>query len=130
MPADDRMGALAALLDLLAPKVDAGQVHQIVDERLRGLVLPMRLEIMRDGVTRPVDGLAHRVLPTVIEILGDGDHVLMVGPAGTGKSHIAHQAADALGMEFYSIIAYRRYPAQHDHGLHGRYRRLRPYGIP
>jgi hypothetical protein len=50
-----------------------------------------------------VDGLAHNVLPTVIEILADGDHVLMVGPAGTGKSHIAHQAADALGMEFYSI---------------------------
>ena len=100
---DDRMGALSALLDLLAPKVDAKEVHKIVDQRLAGLVLPLRMEISRDGEIKPVEGFIHNVLPLVIQILNDEDHVIMVGPAGTGKSHIAGQAAEALGMEFGSI---------------------------
>jgi cobaltochelatase CobS len=100
---DDRMGALAALLDLLAPKADASQVHKIVDERLTGLVLPLKLEITREGVTKQVEGLVHKMLPVVITILSTGKHVMMVGPAGTGKSHIAGQAAEALGLASYSI---------------------------
>src|SRR5579859_5263851 len=108
---DDRMGALAALLDLLAPKVDANQVQSIIDDRLRGLVLPVRVEVTRNGETKPVEGLAHKALPLVITILSDGDHVLMVGPAGTGKSHIAHQAADALGLESHGISLSPQTPA-------------------
>jgi len=104
------MGALAALLDLLAPKVDATQVHSIVDERLRGLVLPVQVEIKRDGIVRKVEGLAHKSLAVVIRRL-QRKNVLMVGPAGTGKSHIAHQAADAIGLEFYSISLTPQTPA-------------------
>jgi cobaltochelatase CobS len=104
------MGALAALLDLLAPKVDASQVHSIVDERLRGLILPMQVEVKRDGVVRKVEGLAHKILPAVIKRLVR-KHVLLVGPAGTGKSHLIHQSADALGLEFYSISLTPQTPA-------------------
>lgn len=100
---DDRMSALSALLDLLAPKVDAGQVHAIVDERLRGLVLPVQVEVTRNGETRKLEGPCHKMLPVVITILATGKHVMMVGPAGTGKSHIASQAAEALGLPGYSI---------------------------
>ena len=108
---DDRMGALAALLDLLAPKVDASQVHSIVDERLRGLVLPVQVEVKRDGIIRKVEGLAHKILPTVIKRLARKRHVLLVGPAGTGKSHILTQAAEALGIEHGSISLTAQTPA-------------------
>ena len=108
---DDRMGALAALLDLLAPKVDASQVQAIIDDRLRGLVLPVRVEVTRNGETKPVEGLAHKMLPTVIKVLSAGLHVLMVGPAGTGKSHIASQAAEALGLESHGISLSPQTPA-------------------
>jgi cobaltochelatase CobS len=97
------MVAFQAFMSAVAPKVDANQVHSIVDERLKGLVLPMRLEVTRNGETKPVEGLAHKMLPAVIKILSVRKHVMMVGPAGTGKSHIGHQAADALGLPFYAI---------------------------
>lgn len=107
---DPAMAAFQAFMAAVAPKVDATQVHEIVDERLRGLVLPVQVEVKRDGVVRKVEGLAHKVLATVIKRMLR-KHVLMVGPAGTGKSHIAHQAADALGMEFYSISLTPQTPA-------------------
>jgi cobaltochelatase CobS len=97
------LDAFNAFMAAVAPKVDANQVKAIIDERLAGLVLPLRVEVTRDGMTRPVEGLAHRVLPMVITIMLAGKHVMMVGPAGTGKSHIAGQAAEALGLESYSI---------------------------
>lgn len=99
----DRAAIIGALLDQLNPKVDAAQVHAIVDARLAGLVLPLTVHVETSGVVKPLEGFAHKVLPTVIAILGIGKHVMMVGPAGTGKSHIASQAAEALGLESYSI---------------------------
>jgi cobaltochelatase CobS len=107
---DPAMAAFQAFMAAVAPKVDASQVHSIVDERLRGLVLPVQVEIKRDGEVRKVEGLAHKSLPVIIKRMLR-KHVLMVGPAGTGKSHIAHQAADALGMEFYSISLTPQTPA-------------------
>lgn len=103
VPANDAMAAFQVFMNAIAPKVDASEVHSIVDERLRGLVLPVRVEVTRNGETKPVEGLAHKMLPVVIMILSTAKHVMMVGPAGTGKSHIASQAAKALGLESYSI---------------------------
>jgi cobaltochelatase CobS len=100
---NDAMAAFQAFMSAIAPKVDAGQVHAIVDERLRGLVLPVRVEVSRNGEVKPIEGLAHKMLPVVITVLSTGQHVMMVGPAGTGKSHIAAQAAEALGLKSYSI---------------------------
>lgn len=99
----DAMAHLQAFMSAMAPAVDASQVHAIVDERLRGLVLPVQVEVTRNGITKQVEGLCHKRLPVVITILSTGKHVMMVGPAGTGKSHIASQAAEALGLESYSI---------------------------
>lgn len=103
LPGDAQMQALAALQTLLTPSIDANQVQAIIDDRLRGLVLLVQVEVKRNGEVRKLEGLAHKILPVVITILNSGDNVMMVGPAGTGKSHIAGQAAEALGLESYSI---------------------------
>ena len=100
---DPMLAAFQSFMALVAPKVDATQVEAIVEERLRGLVLPLRVEVSRNGNVKPVEGLAHKSLPIVITILSTGKHVMMVGPAGTGKSHLASQAAEALSLESYSI---------------------------
>jgi cobaltochelatase CobS len=100
---NDAFTAFQAFMATMAPKVDASQVDALITERLRGLVLPVQVEIIRNGVVKPIEGLTHKTLPDVIDILADGDHVMMVGPAGTGKSHIAGQAAEALGLPAYSI---------------------------
>lgn len=104
-PADDRMGALSALLDLLAPKVDRTQVEAIVAEAVAGIVQPTRTVVVDPSGTeiRKVEGASHVMLAEVTTDLLAGVNVLMVGPAGTGKSTIARQAAEALGLEYAEI---------------------------
>jgi MoxR-like ATPase len=50
-----------------------------------------------------VTGPKHHVLPELLLALGARCHVLLVGPAGTGKSTLATQAAEALGLELQAI---------------------------
>lgn len=49
-----------------------------------------------------VPGAAHSQLPALIKMLAANVPVMMVGPAGSGKSHAAHQAATALGLRFFA----------------------------
>ena len=44
---------------------------------------------------------AHPALETLIRAIRAGVNVLLVGPAGGGKTTLAHTIADALGLEFY-----------------------------
>ena len=45
----------------------------------------------------------HAVLPQLLVALHARCHVLLVGPAGTGKSMLAKHAAGALGLEFQAL---------------------------
>ncbi|MDT0270489.1 AAA family ATPase [Streptomyces sp. DSM 44915] len=47
--------------------------------------------------------VSHRVLPDLLVVLAARCHALLVGPAGTGKSTLAQQAASALGLEFHAL---------------------------
>jgi MoxR-like ATPase len=53
--------------------------------------------------SRPVTGIQHHNFETLIHIVHAGQPVMLVGPAGTGKSHAAEQAAEVLGLEFYAM---------------------------
>ena len=50
-----------------------------------------------------VTGHTHQTLPELLLALGARCHVLLVGPAGTGKSTLAAQAAEALGLSLQAI---------------------------
>ncbi|MCK1794469.1 AAA family ATPase [Streptomyces sp. XM4193] len=60
---------------------------------------------VRIGQAEPVRiaGATHEVLPDVLLALGAGCQVLLVGPAGTGKSMMARQAAEAFDQEFHAL---------------------------
>jgi cobaltochelatase CobS len=45
----------------------------------------------------------HPALPTLIGLLRVGANVLLVGPAGTGKSTLAEQAAEVLEIPFHAM---------------------------
>ncbi|MFC5753010.1 AAA family ATPase [Actinomadura rugatobispora] len=70
----------------------AETVPPVVEVRVAGAADPVR-----------VGGHTHAVLPDVLLALGAGCHVLLVGPAGTGKSMMARQAAEAFGQEFHAL---------------------------
>jgi len=65
---------------------------------------PTLLDV-RVGSRTPVRvvGDNHAVLPDLLVALGAGCHVFLVGPAGTGKSTMAQQAAGALGLAFFAL---------------------------
>jgi MoxR-like ATPase len=44
---------------------------------------------------------AHPVFSRVVKWVSKNEHVMLVGPAGSGKTTIAQQVATALGLEFY-----------------------------
>lgn len=122
--ATDTAADLAALIARIAAgSVDAAAVERIartvaadLDETLRYDVVeaaaaaareaaaaagPRGIEVTRDGITiGKVDGATHAALPKVIAALSAGCHVFLVGPAGSGKTTLARQAAAALGLPF------------------------------
>ena len=71
-------------------------VRECVDE-----MIPRRVEVVTPQGSFQLDGLVHYRTETVIRIIGIGHHVMMVGPAGCGKTTIAEHAARALNLPFY-----------------------------
>lgn len=61
------------------------------------------IEITFDGKKTEVKGIVHREFDKLLKTVASGLSVLMVGPAGTGKSHSAETIANALGLNFYAI---------------------------
>ncbi|MEV5827311.1 AAA family ATPase [Spirillospora sp. NPDC052242] len=64
-------------------------------------VVEVRVGAAPDAIR--VGGHTHAVFPDLVLALGAGCHVLLVGPAGTGKSMMAQQAAEAFGQEFHAL---------------------------
>lgn len=105
-PSGDDMATLAALL---AKLTGAGQPQGITEERVLELIdsnmpetptfrvevkLPSRPEIKADESPR------HSAFKEVLASVAAGQNVLLVGPAGCGKTHLCEQVAKALSMRF------------------------------
>jgi MoxR-like ATPase len=52
------------------------------------------------SVKRPITGVAHAALSRVIKYAALRMNILLVGPAGTGKTHLCRQVSEALGIKF------------------------------
>jgi len=101
----DVQGALQTILDAVnRPAIDENKVRDIVNAVLSETDRPTRTVVIKDAETVEVDGLTHTVLADVVESVQDGP-VLMVGPAGTGKSTIARQVSQALGLSHERFFA-------------------------
>src|SRR5205823_13486986 len=69
-------------------------------------IKPEVREIVVRVADRPavkVDGKAHEKFAEILDLAAQRMEILMVGPAGCGKSHLAEQIAKALGLRFGSI---------------------------
>ncbi|MGE0716290.1 MAG: AAA family ATPase [Alphaproteobacteria bacterium] len=77
---------VVALIKQHAPKPD----HVVVS--VQGIPATERRELP--------EAHRHQIFPDVLACIGAGEHVYLVGPAGSGKTTIAEQVAEALGIPF------------------------------
>jgi MoxR-like ATPase len=77
-------------------------VGQEVADALKAMTAT-RLEIVRPDAPPLALGLVHRQTERVIRYLSRSQNVYLHGPAGSGKSTLGKQCADAFGLPFYAV---------------------------
>ena len=102
--ANSQTEAIAQLIGLLSPPaVSPEEIERIVKQEIQNVAFPTNTVVITATETRTVEGHTHTRLADVLLDLSISEHVLMVGPAGTGKSTIARQAAKALDIPYGEI---------------------------
>lgn len=66
---------------------------------------PRQLVVMRDKVEHVLTGSHHYAAPKLLKLVSQGLNVMLVGPAGCGKTTLANTVAKALGHERATIIS-------------------------
>jgi cobaltochelatase CobS len=101
--ATDQLQALQALRTLFGTAaVDADMVRKIMRDELPSLIPVQRVELVTDGVVKNL-GTAprHKVFARALRAVSAGLHLALVGPAGSGKTTLGEQIAQALAKQFY-----------------------------
>lgn len=80
--------------------IDHETIRQLIRDELARLA-PQRVEIVSPAGSITIDGPVHYRTPLVIQITSLGHAIMLVGPAGSGKTTIAEHAAKALNLAFY-----------------------------
>lgn len=121
---------LAAIQQMMAtatPALDRGAVEAIVRESLESVKDSFGVRrITVEYRDRPaVDcGVQHRLFPRLLDLMVRGASTYIHGPAGTGKTQAAIEAAKALGLPFAVISMSPTTPGSKLEGYmdaHGRY---------
>lgn len=61
------------------------------------------IEVKMGEKKKQLKGVQHEQFENLLKLVGAGQATLLVGPAGTGKSHAAEKVAETLGLEFHAI---------------------------
>ena len=101
------MGTLErAILDLVGnniqerlEEIEAKLGESNGDSSYKGIEIKTPTKINR------IEGLTHECFEHVLRLASQRQNILLVGPAGTGKTHLAAQIAEALGLPFAFISA-------------------------
>lgn len=85
-----------------AAPINEERVRAIVEEALSG-VAPRAIVVHGPTDTVKLDERTNPVFDRVLKLVAKGANVLIVGPAGCGKTHLAQQVAKALNRRFGMI---------------------------
>lgn len=90
-------------VDVLTDKVNAtDRTVAELSVQLQNIQPKVTKVIINDRVIKELHGVQHAQFPKVLSALGMRCNMMLVGPAGTGKTTIASNASEALGLAFSS----------------------------
>ncbi len=98
-PQADQLAQLLAALTPQQPQLTAEDIAEIVNEELTKKAPPVVRIKLADMPEHEVAN-PHPELKNVLTWLANGENVWLAGPAGSGKTTMARQAAEALGRPF------------------------------
>jgi cobaltochelatase CobS len=94
--------AIAAALASVKLGADPDEIRAVVREELSS-IQPARIVINGDAAPVRIEEATHPVFEKALRAVRAGLNVLLVGPAGSGKSYLAKQLAKALGRDFGTL---------------------------
>lgn len=106
VPASDDMAALASLLARLTGKPQAAGISEtrvlelIRENQPETPTYRVEVKTANQPVIHTNDKPRHAAFKEVLGWVAAKRNVLLVGPAGCGKTHLGEQIAEALGIEF------------------------------
>jgi cobaltochelatase CobS len=104
MPTEEITSILRRLLEGAELSVDETEVRRLVQNELAKSGAVQRFEVQRpDHTVRTLPGKPHAKFARALRLAAARRNVLLVGPAGCGKTHLAAQVAEALGLPFACI---------------------------
>lgn len=98
----DGLHELFQLKGYLEKKIDEDVTGELGELR-EAIKAKQTLEVKVGDKTGEVKGLKHKQLEQLINYAALRLSPLLVGMAGTGKTHAGEQVADALGLKFYAM---------------------------
>lgn len=109
---DKLSGAISELLldnqnerRLEEPQVDVQTVVRLIDKKIAKLKKSLVKTIVvkqATGLTKTIER-SHYLTPTVAQICSVGVNIMLVGPAGSGKTTCCEKVSDALGLQFFPM---------------------------
>ena len=91
------------VLTSVQAKIDrrvAAKVKHLEEAINQARVIEVRVN---DLPGKPIEGIQHREFENLLKTVIANQPVVLVGPAGTGKSHAAENVAKALDIEFFAM---------------------------
>lgn len=89
--------------DILAPiAMDSAVALQRLSDKIDALQPKVTQIVVKDRPIVTLKGVQHKVFSDIMMSVGARCNTFLVGPAGTGKTTIVAQAADALGLDFHA----------------------------
>jgi len=73
---------------------------RICEERIPESLPEVKI-VVRGAVTKKITAPTHYIFPRLVNMLAAGEDVYCFGPAGTGKTELGKQLAEALDLNFY-----------------------------
>lgn len=94
----------AALNGKLSAGLDENRVKQLINEQIKSALLPtvVTVENKKTGTSKNV-GLTHERFEDIVKLVNDRLDLFLVGAAGSGKTTVCEQVAEALDLPFYFI---------------------------